>query len=109
MLLWYPSRGGHEPSMPAPMLYLTNASECRHSPRACSVSLVCALWQSLLASIRHFQQKLQDSHERSKTVTRSADMKVIRNNMQVGSRAQSCPHPVAPFAGTSHTYSEALL
>ncbi len=39
--------------------------------------------QSLLASIRHFQQKLLDNHERSKTVTRSADMQTIRNQMQV--------------------------
>ena len=42
--------------------------------------------QSLLASIRHYQQKLQDNHERSKTVTRSADMKVIREHMQARRR-----------------------
>ena len=43
---------------------------------------VCVVRQSLLASIRHFQQKLLDNHERSKTVTRSADMQTIRNQMQ---------------------------
>ena len=39
--------------------------------------------QTLLAAIRRSQVKLQESHERSKTVTRSKEMKVIRETMQV--------------------------
>lgn len=38
--------------------------------------------QSILASIRRNQQTLQEAHERSKTVTRSDEMKEIREKMQ---------------------------
>lgn len=44
--------------------------------------LSSALLQALLANIRGSQVKLQENHERSKTVTRSKDMKVIREAMQ---------------------------
>lgn len=39
--------------------------------------------QNLLASIRGNQAKLQESHERSKVVTRGADMRTLRDAMQV--------------------------
>jgi hypothetical protein len=38
--------------------------------------------QNLLANIRRTQLKLSEAHERSKTVTRSAEMKEIRERMQ---------------------------
>lgn len=47
----------------------------------------CAAPQNLLASIRQSQGKLQESHERSKVVTRGADMRTLRDAMQVGFRS----------------------
>lgn len=38
--------------------------------------------QGILATIRRNQANLQEAHERSKTVTRSEEMKVIREKMQ---------------------------
>lgn len=38
--------------------------------------------QGLLGNIRRNQVKLSEAHERSKTVTRSAEMKEIRERMQ---------------------------
>lgn len=38
--------------------------------------------QGLLGNIRRNQVKLSEAHERSKTVTRSAEMKEIREKMQ---------------------------
>lgn len=48
-------------------------------PYLCSLGLP----QNLLASIRKIQGKLQESHERSKVVTRGADMRTLRDAMQV--------------------------
>lgn len=47
-----------------------------------SVALTWAL-QKQLANIRQIQGKLQQSHERSKVVTRGADMRQLREEMQV--------------------------
>ena len=47
-----------------------------------SVSCTRAL-QKQLANIRQIQGKLQQSHERSKVVTRGADMRQLREEMQV--------------------------
>ena len=38
--------------------------------------------QGILAAIRRNQATLQEAHERSKTVTRSEEMRVIREKMQ---------------------------
>ena len=40
------------------------------------------LLQGILAGIRRNQATLQEAHERSKTVTRSEEMRVIREKMQ---------------------------
>ena len=47
--------------------------------------------QVQLNSIRESQTKLVEMHERSKTITRSADMKELREKMQVGPGAWCCP------------------
>ena len=39
--------------------------------------------QGLLGGIRDKQRKLQEAHERTKTVTRTGEMKDIRERMQV--------------------------
>jgi hypothetical protein len=39
--------------------------------------------QGLLGGIRDKQRKLQEAHERTKTVTRTGEMKEIRERMQV--------------------------
>ncbi len=77
--------------MPASLLSFTSKMRVKAAPNRGHEQKPCvrSVAQSLLASVRHFQQKLQDSHERSKTVTRSADMKVIRESMQVGGPAQA--------------------
>jgi hypothetical protein len=49
---------------------------------ALSASRTWAL-QKQLANIRQIQGKLQQSHERSKVVTRGADMRQLREEMQV--------------------------
>lgn len=41
----------------------------------------------MMADIRRNQGRLQEAHERSKTVTRSEEMKKLREQMQVGAAA----------------------
>lgn len=43
--------------------------------------------QSMMADIRRNQGRLQEAHERSKTVTRSEEMKKLREQMQAGAAA----------------------
>ena len=45
--------------------------------------------QGLLGGIRDKQRKLQEAHERTKTVTRTGEMKGIRERMQARSEAQT--------------------
>jgi hypothetical protein len=48
----------------------------------CDIASLSAL-QKQLANIRQIQGQLQQSHERSKVVTRGADMRQLREEMQV--------------------------
>lgn len=43
-----------------------------------------------MADIRRNQGRLQEAHERSKMVTRSEEMKKLREQMQVGSPGRLC-------------------
>ena len=45
--------------------------------------------QGLLGGIKDKQRKLQEAHERTKTVTRTGEMKGIRERMQVSSQSAS--------------------
>ena len=44
----------------------------------------------MMADIRRNQGRLQEAHERSKTVTRTEDMKKLREQMQVVAAAGCC-------------------
>ena len=64
------------------------AAEPTPVQHACKPSVVLSAsrtWalQKQLANIRQIQGKLQQSHERSKVVTRGADMRQLREEMQV--------------------------
>ena len=45
--------------------------------------------QGLLGGIRDRQRKLQEAHERTKTVTRTGEMKGIRERMQARAHTKS--------------------
>lgn len=44
----------------------------------------------MMADIRRNQGRLQEAHERSKTVTRSEEMKKLREQMQAGAAEWCC-------------------
>jgi hypothetical protein len=48
------------------------------------------LFQAQLSQIKKNQEKLLIAHERSKTITRSAEMKEIRERMQVRNQKGAC-------------------
>jgi hypothetical protein len=50
----------------------------------------------MMMDIRRNQGRLQEAHERSKMVTRSEEMKKLREQMQVGRRAAWGRHQQPP-------------
>lgn len=64
-------------------------SAARHRPSlpACLLRPTLPL-QAMMADIRRNQGRLQEAHERSKTVTRTDEMKKLREQMQASLRLQ---------------------
>ena len=68
------------------------------------------LAQGLLGAIRDKQRKLQEAHERTKTVTRTGEMKEIRERMQARTtHASGGPAAALLWHGVARRHSHRLL
>ena len=87
------------------MRLLTRVMAYESTPTWLHLHSICSVqgchWhvQGLLGGIRDKQRKLQEAHERTKTVTRTGEMKGIRERMQARSEAQTrAKHALACLA-----------